>query len=220
MNPLHAIQRQHIPYAELAKRYDRVASGWDATLKRLGFNAVYTDLFADLQRDGLLDSIGADGHVLDVGIGTGGLSAALLARTPAHITGIDISAAMLEVAEARLNKLGASYTLQLADFDSVACAGRRFDFAMAAHVIEHVENPVVSLACVRRMLLPGGRFLLVITRRGLWGSYLHLKWGIHTATVADVYNWFEQAGFQSVQRVPLRGNALSPLASIAVVGRR
>lgn len=79
------------------------------------FAAIYDELMNDIPYDAyveLLDlaSTGVSGKkVLDIGCGTGLLSA-MLAKKGAHVTGIDLSAEMLEVASQRAESLSLDIT--------------------------------------------------------------------------------------------------------------
>lgn len=207
---------------QLAWRYDAAAPSWDATLDRLGFDRVYDALFADIAGSGLLSNVTDSANVLDIGIGTGALTAALLAHSPGtpHVTGIDIAHAMLCAASLRLERLGAPHTLMHADLDALRGYPRQFEAVVCAHVIEHLPNPAAAVRHVYDLVAPGGCFVLVITRRGLWGHYLRHKWGVILPSSDEVRNWFCMAGFGDVNAVPLRGNGWADAASVAVGGRR
>src|SRR5699024_2258655 len=80
------------------------------------FASIYDELMNDIPYDAyveLLDlaSAGVSGKKgLDIGCGTGLLSA-MLAKKGAHVTGIDLSADMLEVAARRAESLSLDITL-------------------------------------------------------------------------------------------------------------
>lgn len=207
---------------QLAWRYDAAAPSWDATLNRLGFDRVYDALFADIAGRGWLAHLTDGATALDIGIGTGALTAALLAHSPGtpHVTGIDISHVMLRVAARRLGRLNVAHTLMHADLVALRGYPVRFDAVVCAHVIEHLPDPAAAVREVCDLVAPGGCFVLVITRRGLWGHYLRRKWGVAPPSPGEVRAWFCAAGFVDVTAVPLRGNGWANAASVAVVGRR
>lgn len=204
----------------LAQQYDSEAPTWDRKLQYLGFNRVYEQLFRDLKNRGGLSYLRHDAQVLDMGIGTGALTAALLKSTALNlrITGVDISPEMLHVAEKRLSQLGARYTLLQTDIGALSSMTHNYNLIICAHVLEHLANPAACVTQVRQMLTPGGRFMLVITRCGPWGYYLRHRWHITPATPFIVREWFEQAGLTEVAFVPLQGMPWSQFKSIAVTG--
>src|SRR5207302_1811526 len=98
--------------------FDRIAPRYDLLNRLL---SVGTDL--SWRRRALdLARLHEHAHALDVGTGTGDFALALLARSPrsATVTGVDISAGMLGVAERRAAKagVGARYERVLASVES------------------------------------------------------------------------------------------------------
>jgi SAM-dependent methyltransferase len=89
--------------------------------------------------------------VLDVGAGTGEHFADLSQRAPeARIVGLDRSAGMLRVAQAR----GARF-LAVMDAQRLAFHDASFDLAVCIFVLFHLPDPVAALRELRRVLRPG-----------------------------------------------------------------
>ena len=99
-------------------------------------------------------------HVLEVGIGTG-LTAA---HYPSHsrITGIDISAPMLDKAR-RFMRDGGTRRIELSRMDATALgfADASFDVVYAAYVMSVVPDPVQALREMARVCRPDGRIVLL-----------------------------------------------------------
>ncbi len=98
--------------------------------------------------------------VLDLGAGTGALSAAIATALPhAHLELLDIDPSMLEVARQRLAARSARATLRCASFvdELPSC-----DAIVASLSLHHVADPAAKGALYRRIraaLRPGGVFL-------------------------------------------------------------
>jgi ubiquinone/menaquinone biosynthesis C-methylase UbiE len=98
-------------------------------------------------------------RILDVGCGSGPLSAALRERG-AIVSGFDRSTAMLELARRRL---GEDADLTLADLAKpLPYADAAFDDVVASLVLHYLEDWTEPLAELRRVLKPGGRLILSV----------------------------------------------------------
>lgn len=114
---------------------------WNEHLARYAFAARYT----------------AGRRVLDAGCGAG-YGTAELARTAAHVIGIDISADAVGYAREH-------YTAPNLDFLQASCTAMpacdaSVDFATVFEVIEHLEDWRSLLAELRRVLVPAGLLLI------------------------------------------------------------
>jgi ubiquinone/menaquinone biosynthesis C-methylase UbiE len=133
------------------RRYDRQVRGYD-------LKDAPMELFARALRRRLWAKIGG-GRVLEVGVGTG-------RNLPYHppesgVTAIDISPKLLAKAASKARKNGRLLELALMDAQGLAFGDGSFDSAAATFVFCSVPDPLVGLAEVRRVLKPGGRFLLL-----------------------------------------------------------
>jgi len=99
-------------------------------------------------------------RVLEIGVGTG-LSLPLYPRH-CHVTGIDISEAMLDRAISRLEALGrAGVSLRRMDARSLTFPDGSFDHVLAPYVISVVPEPERVMKEIRRVLRPGGTVVVV-----------------------------------------------------------
>lgn len=101
------------------------------------------------------------GKILEVGVGTGLSFDDYDATT--EITGIDLSAPMLEKARAKMASGRYPYVkdVQLMDAHSMTFADATFDCVVAQFVITLVANPEQVLSECHRVVKPGGRIILV-----------------------------------------------------------
>jgi SAM-dependent methyltransferase len=109
-------------------------------------------------------------RVLDLGCATGTTGAALKARQPAHVVGIEIEPAYAEEARPRLDEV------IVADVETAAPAGR-FDALIAADVLEHLKDPWAALRRYAQLLEPGGTAVVSLPNVGHWSAYANLARG-------------------------------------------
>ncbi|GBQ01925.1 methyltransferase domain-containing protein [Streptomyces spongiicola] len=102
--------------------------------------------------------------VLDLGCGTGSL--ALLAAEQGHrLTAVDLSPRMADAARRKL--AGTTAEVLTGPAERPPVGGRRFDVALARHVLWALPDPEAALAHWASLLRPGGRLVLV---EGVWGG--------------------------------------------------
>jgi SAM-dependent methyltransferase len=123
-----------------------------------------------LERTVVLDLAGPfEGRdVLEVGCGDGAYALAA-ARSGAHVTGLDRSAAVLDAARARAKAEGFAIDLQVGDASALPFPADRFDVVLAVTVLCFVENPAQAVAEMARVLRPGG--VLVLGELGKWSAW-------------------------------------------------
>ncbi|MFQ3789109.1 class I SAM-dependent methyltransferase [Halomonas sp. A29] len=109
-----------------------------------------------------LGELGAGARVLDVGCGTGGASRLLAAEYGCDVTGVDITAAFVEVASWLSTATGlAERTCFLcADAASVPLAAGSVDVVWCQHALMNMPHAPRVLAEWQRLLVPAGRILL------------------------------------------------------------
>lgn len=103
--------------------------------------------------------------ILDIATGTGDL-AILMAQTNAkEITGLDISAGMLEVGRKKIaeRKLDNRITMVLGDSENMPFEDNHFDAITVAFGVRNFETLEKGLAEILRVLKPGGIFIILET---------------------------------------------------------
>jgi 2-polyprenyl-6-hydroxyphenyl methylase/3-demethylubiquinone-9 3-methyltransferase len=106
-----------------------------------------------------------DTRVIDVGCGGGILSEAM-ARCGARVLGIDLSQAVLDVAElhALEAKLAVEYRAIAAEELAAASPGS-FDLVTCMEMLEHVPDPAATLAALAILVKPGGHVIVSTLNR-------------------------------------------------------
>jgi ubiquinone/menaquinone biosynthesis C-methylase UbiE len=136
--------------ADVKAFFERVSGSWDE-MRSSFYNAGVIDALADRSKIGPMTT------VVDVGAGTGFVSAGLAGRA-ATIVGVDNSPAMLAVARGNLAALGAdNVALVEGELDSLPLADHSVDVSVANMVLHHAPSPAVMLAEMARVVRPGGR---------------------------------------------------------------
>jgi Methylase involved in ubiquinone/menaquinone biosynthesis len=110
--------------------------------------------------------------VLDVGCGTGELTARLAAKYPdARFTGIDLEEPHLERARRRCGGFGERTRFQTGDALALPFSDGEFDFVVCRHLIQAVPDAGRVLSEIRRVLRPGGRMHVIAEDYGMLWAY-------------------------------------------------
>ena len=163
-------------------------------------------------------------RILDLGCSTGALGAALKARQPAIVVGVELGEDYARDAEARLDRV------IVADVEAFASGPAPpeapFDCLIAADVLEHLRDPWAALQGAVSMLAPGGTAVVSLPNVLFWAGLLHVvrtrRWpredeGLFDRThlrwfgEADAVELLEQAGLRDVAVHPrywVEGGAL------------
>lgn len=133
---------------------------------------------------GLLDL----GRVIDIGAGDGAIAQLLHPRARSYLC-VDKSPKLVAAAEARL--AGHDQTLcQVADAAALPFEDECFDTALLFHVLTCVEQPAAVLAEAARVLVEGGRMLVVTLdahdHLEVAAAWNHVHPGFRPAALADL----------------------------------
>jgi len=104
-------------------------------------------------------------RILEVGCGGGHV---LSCYPDGKLTGLDVSAVMLDKARRRL--AGYDVTLIKGELDKAGLEDGSFDVAICTEVLEHVVDPQGVLEQMRRVLCPGGRAVVTFPNDRLINS--------------------------------------------------
>ena len=113
-------------------------------------------------------------RVLDVGCG-GGYTCEFLAQRGAVVTGIDQSAACIEVAKQHSASMGLTIDYRVGVGENLPFRADDFDVVVCVDVLEHVESVAATVAEIGRVLRPGGLFCFDTINR-TWQSRWMMIW--------------------------------------------
>ena len=138
-------------------------------------------------------------NLLDVATGTGDMAimAAKMLRVN-KITGIDISAKMLEIGRQKIEKQGLDrvITLESGDSETINFADNTFDGVMAAFGVRNFENLEKGMKEILRVMKPGAKLVVLEFSKpvlpGIKGLY-NLYMGVIAPQVAKLFNQNKQA---------------------------
>lgn len=115
---------------------------------------------ADLARMVEIGALRGDEVVLDAGCGAGHTALAF-ARVAQSVVAVDLSAEMLGVAQALAHERGLeNVTFRQGDVEALPAQDGEFDLVVSRYSAHHWPHPQQALREIRRVLKPGGRFIL------------------------------------------------------------
>jgi len=154
----------------------------------------------------LLDAQGGE-RVLDAGCGTGAALAMLLERAPVEAWGVDPSPAMIASARRRL---GARARLERVAIEELPFAPGSFDAAMALNVLYFAGLDGAMVASLHRVLRPGGRLVVYVTRRDSMEAWPFAREGVHRLYDPDELVEALCAGGFARERICVQEHAITP----------
>lgn len=101
--------------------------------------------------------------ILDIATGTGDLAIMMAKNTSAQITGLDLSAGMLEVGKKKVTaeNLTNRVTMVQGDSENLPFADNSFDVITVSFGVRNFENLEKGLSEINRILKPGGTFIIL-----------------------------------------------------------
>lgn len=145
------------------------------------------------------------GRILEVAIGTG----LNLSHYPADatITGVELSPAMLAIARRRAADLGRDVDLCQGDAAQLPFGDASFDTVVCALSLCSIHDPAATIGQMRRVLVPGGRLLLLDHVGSTWPPIYAAQWLLERLTIRVAGEHFTRrqlplvkaAGFEVVE---------------------
>jgi len=162
----------------LPNRYDRL--GW---LLSFGQDRRW--------RHAIVEKVNATsaGRVLDVATGTAGVALAIRKATGAEVIGIDLTAAMLDQARAKLERRDErGVHLVQGRAESLPFADETFDSVTFTYLLRYVADPSATIDELVRVLRPGGSMSsleFAVPKPLFW----RLMWWCYTRWVLPLAGW-------------------------------
>jgi ubiquinone/menaquinone biosynthesis C-methylase UbiE len=162
----------------------------------------------------------ARGRILEVAIGTGRNLPCYPAE--ATITGIELSPAMLAIARQRATSLGLDADLREGDAEHLPFGDASFDTAVCALSLCTIPRPAAAIAEMRRVLVPGGRLLLLDHIGSTWPPVYTAQWLLERVTIRAAGEHFtrrqlplvQAAGFQVVETERLKAGTVERIHAV------
>ncbi len=158
---------------EVRQYWERHIHDLEITAHPVGSRGFFDDLdqyhFEKLHH--LLRLVDFDGYrgkqVLEVGCGAG-VDLIRFAGGGALVTGVDLAAAAIALAQANFSQQGLEGDFRVADGERLPFADDTFDLVYAHGVVQYTADPRRLVAECRRVLRPGGRAIFQVYNRVSW----------------------------------------------------
>jgi len=185
------------PTEQQRRIWDKSAPSYDRQL----------DLVERLMRDDGRVWVGerATGRVLEVAIGTG--RSLPFYTVASSLTGVDLSPEMLAIARTRASERGLPVDLLEGDAEALPFEDVAFDSVVCTLSLCTIPDPAAAVAEMKRVLVPGGRLLLLDHVGSTWPPVYALFWlaeRVSIRTAGEHYTrrslpLVEAAGFEVVE---------------------
>jgi ubiquinone/menaquinone biosynthesis C-methylase UbiE len=162
----------------------------------------------------------AQGRVLEVAVGTG----RDLPHYPADVivTGIELSPAMLALARQRAAGLGRDVDLREGDAEHLPCGDASFDTVACALSLCTIPDPATAIGEMKRVLVPGGRLLLLDHIASTWPPIHAAQWLLERFTIRAAGEHFTRrqlplvraAGFRVVETERLKAGSVERIHAV------
>jgi demethylmenaquinone methyltransferase/2-methoxy-6-polyprenyl-1,4-benzoquinol methylase len=175
-------------FDSIASKYDRMNHGMS-----LGIDRVWRRRFVRRLSKGLAPGAA----VLDLACGTGDLTKAL-ARKGHIVTGLDISAEMMEVGKAKCRECTPRPRFVLGSAEQIPFADDSFDAVTIAFGLRNFDHRAQCLQEIRRVLKPGGQLAVLefaVPKNRVWRAlYLFyfkhaMRWVGRLVGSAEAYGY-------------------------------
>src|SRR5690242_2903619 len=187
---------RRVSYEEYREKVRDVYGGpQGAFLATASLLSLHVPLGERLFRERKFDLRGAK-QILDVGSGAGQIAKHLLkyADPGTHITCCDLSPEMLRRARTRIKDNAPDHVA--ADLAKLPFADGSFDCVTCGYVLEHLPEARLGLSEIARVLMPGGRLLLLTTEDNFSGAWTSRLWCCRTYNRRELFQICQELGLE------------------------
>lgn len=146
---------------QVAKMFDNISENYD------GLNRVISFGIDVKWRKKVIAIVGENNpkQLLDIATGTGDLAIMMASLNPDKITGLDISAGMLEVGKQKIAKANLSDKIEMlvGDSENMPFNDNTFDAITVSFGVRNFANLDKGLTEINRVLKPGGKLVILET---------------------------------------------------------
>jgi 2-polyprenyl-6-hydroxyphenyl methylase/3-demethylubiquinone-9 3-methyltransferase len=161
------IHHQNVDPSEIAKFSEHAAHWWDTQGQFKALHDINPLRLEYIHQHAPL----ADKTVIDVGCG-GGILTESMAHLGAHVTGIDMSEAAINVAKLRQLEMQTDIQYhQTTAEDMAAKYPEQYDIVTCLEMLEHVPDPLSIIQACAKLVKPGGHIFFSTLNRNM-KSYL------------------------------------------------
>jgi len=178
--------------SETKEFFDRVAPQWE----NMRGGSYDEEVLKSLERSGILKK---DMTLVDLGAGNGCFSR-ILAKKVKKVLAVDISSRMLAELERKADEEGLENISTVeGDCCDMPIEDESVDIVFSYMFLHHVEEPILAIKDMKRVLKKGGSVFLADFREH---SDARLKESMHDIwqgfSLSDIKSWFEKAGFKNI----------------------
>ncbi len=156
----------------------------------------------------------ATGRVLEVAIGTGRSLPFYVTAT--SLTGVDLSPEMLAVARRRADERGLPLDLLEGDAEALPVEDAAYDTVLCSLSLCTIPDPAAAIAEMKRVLVPGGRLLLLDHVASSWPPVYAVQWLVERISIRVAGEHYtrrslplvEAAGFEIVESVRQKAGSM------------
>jgi demethylmenaquinone methyltransferase/2-methoxy-6-polyprenyl-1,4-benzoquinol methylase len=173
---------------QVAEMFDNIAFRYDFlnSLLSLGIHKGWRKKAVQVFKDK------KPGFILDIASGTGDFAIESLKADPEKITGVDISAGMLEIGKQKIKKLQLEnkIELHLADAEHLPFANDYFDAITVGFGVRNFEDLEAGLREMLRVLKPGGDLVIIefSKPKGLFSYFYKFYFSYVTPAIGKLFS--------------------------------